>query len=113
MIYKEVLSDVKGIKFQKEHEGSESSWWLTSILLEDNIPVSVEKFKKKLKEKGIPTRRIFMPIVEFPPYRRFAKGDYKNAYRIYERGLNLPSSTVNDIETIRFVSKVMLEVIKK
>jgi perosamine synthetase len=109
-IYEEVLSDLKGLQFQKEYEGAESSWWLTSILLEDNIPISVEKLREELKRRGIPTRRIFIPIVEFPPYRKFAKGEYKNAYRIYKRGLNLPSSTVNSYESIRMVAEQIVRI---
>jgi len=54
--------------------------------LRDDTKLSVEKLQKILKDKGIPTRRIFVPIVKFPPYRKFATGYYKNAYRIYERG---------------------------
>ena len=111
-IYREILSSVDGIEFQREYERAESSWWLTSIVLGDDLSISVEEFQRKLKEHGIPMRRIFMPIVEFPPYRKFAKGDYKNAYRIYERGLNLPSSTLNEIEDVERVAKRILEVIK-
>jgi len=111
-IYEEKLVSVKGIEFQREYEGARSSWWLTSILLGDNVQISVERLQKKLRGKGIPTRRIFMPIVEFPPYKRFAKGEYKNAYYIYERGLNLPSSTVNSYEITRNAAEVIAEVLK-
>ena len=110
-IYREVLGSVEGIKFQEEYEGSESSWWLTSIILGDNIPISVEELQKRLKDHGIPTRRIFMPIVEFPPYQKYRNGEYKNAYRIYERGLNLPSSTINRNKDVKHISKVLREVI--
>ena len=109
-IYREVLNGL--VEFQEEYEGAESSWWLTSIKLPDNIQLSVEGLQRKLKEAGIPTRRIFMPIVEFPPYRSFKKGDYENAYKIYRRGLNLPSSTLNDIDDIRTVANKVFKVVK-
>ncbi len=109
-IYQEALKGL--VEFQEEYEGGESSWWLTSIKLPDNIQMSVEDLQKKLKEKGIPSRRIFMPIVEFPPYKKFRNGDYKNAYEIYRRGLNLPSSTLNDKEQIKTAAKIIYEVIK-
>ena len=108
-IYRESLSEI--VEFQEEYEGAESSWWLTSIKLPDSVQISVEDLQKKLKEKGIPTRRIFMPIVEFPPYRKFRKGDYNNAYEIYERGLNLPSSTVNTYGTAKSVAEEIYNVL--
>jgi len=72
----------------------------------------IPQIQKELKEKGIPSRRIFVPIVEFPPYKQFKTRDYKNAYMIYERGLNLPSSTVNNTSNISEAAKIlMLEVL--
>lgn len=112
-IYEDVLSDVRGVSFQKEYEGAQSSWWLSSILLGNEVEISVEDLQKELKERGIPTRRIFMPIVEFPPYRKFRRGDYKNAYGIYKRGLNLPSSTLNDPKDIEKAAQIVREVILK
>ncbi len=108
-LYKENLRDVKNIEFQQEYENANSSWWLTSIKINSDIPIPV--IQNKLKQKGIPSRRIFVPIVEFPPYKKYKKQDYKNAYAIYERGLNLPSSTVNDNESIEYISNILKEVI--
>ncbi|AEX85661.1 putative PLP-dependent enzyme possibly involved in cell wall biogenesis [Marinitoga piezophila KA3] len=108
-IYMENLQDVKEIKFQKEYENAESSWWLTSIKI--NSDKSISEIQSELKEKGIPTRRIFVPIVEFPPYQKFKTSNYKNAYEIYERGLNLPSSTVNGYDSIKFVAEELKNVI--
>jgi len=110
-IYREILGDCKYIKFQEAHSETESSWWLTSVLInhpEKDIP----QIQKELKEKGIPSRRIFVPIVEFPPYKQFKTRDYKNAYMIYERGLNLPSSTLNTEEMVKEVAEVILDVLK-
>lgn len=109
-IYKEVLGNTGKIKFQSTLKEANSSNWLISILFEENI--DVEEIQKKLKEKNIPTRRIFMPIVEFPPYKRCRKLKCNNAYEIYKRGLNLPSSTVNDEEDIKYVASVIKNIIQ-
>lgn len=100
-IYKEELKDIKSIRFQEEYKNADSSWWLSCILFENGIDVSV--LQEELKEKGIPTRRIFMPIVEFPPYKKYRKSDFKNAYSIFKKGLCLPSSTLNSCENISAV----------
>ncbi len=110
-IYMEEFQDIKEIEFQKEYKNAEGSWWLTSIKISSDK--SIPEIQKELKEKGIPTRRIFNPIVEFPPYKKFKKSDYRNAYEIYEKGLNLPSSTVNEIVDIEYVIKGIQDVLRK
>ncbi|UCD54842.1 MAG: LegC family aminotransferase [Candidatus Omnitrophota bacterium] len=109
-IYREELKDINFIRFQEEYEKAESSRWLSCITFEEEL--NITGLQKKLKDKGIPTRRIFMPVTEFPPYRRYKKESYKNSYRIYERGLCLPSSTVNSEDGIRHACKVLKETIQ-
>jgi len=110
-IYRKILGDYKYIKFQEGYPETESSWWLTSVLI-DHREKDIPQIQKELKEKGIPSRRIFVPIVEFPPYKRFRTGNYENAYMIYEKGLNLPSSTLNTEEMVKEVAEVILDVLK-
>ena len=54
----------------------------------------------KLKGKGIPIRRIFMPASEMLYLKEFSK-PCPNAYEIYNHGICLPSSTLNEEEDIR------------
>jgi perosamine synthetase len=91
-IYRQELADIPAIKFQQEILGAISSAWFTAITFADNFDVS--DIKAHLEMKNIPTRRIFMPIVSFPPYKG-NKSDYSRSFDIYERGLCLPSSTLN------------------
>jgi len=91
--YQSVFENTSEIVLQKEYEKSNSSWWMSSILI--NTGKQITDIQKQLKENGVPSRRVFIPIVEFPPYQKYKIGNYKNAYSIYEHGLNLPSSTLN------------------
>lgn len=102
-IYREEFKNIKSIHFQEEYPGAESSCWLTCIIFEQNVV----NLQEKLKEKDIPTRRIFMPLVEFPPYEKYKQEDYKNSYYIYEKGLCLPASTLNSEDDIRYVCKAI------
>lgn len=104
-IYEEELGDLEFMRFQEAYEDAESSWWLTCVLFEKGVDVA--ELQKRLKEKGIPTRRVFMPLTEFPPYREFKRGTYKNSYKIYERGLCLPGSTLNSGNDIRHVCGIL------
>ncbi|MCX5778217.1 MAG: aminotransferase class V-fold PLP-dependent enzyme [Elusimicrobia bacterium] len=100
-IYRQELSAVDSIRFQKRYQGSDASWWLTCVSFDRKI--NVASLQRKLKDKGIPARRLFMPITMFPPYKQYLKGAFKNAYDIYKRGLCLPSSTLNSVESIKYV----------
>lgn len=109
-IYKNRLAKIDGVDFQTEEEGASSSFWMSSIVIK-KASVDIEKFRSELLGHGIPSRRIFYPVVEFPPYRKFKKEVYENAYSLYERGLNLPSSTLNDFSSIEYVSDKITEIL--
>ena len=100
-IYHEELKDLESIHFQEEYDNAESAYWLSCIIFEKEIDIPT--LQKKLKEKGISTRRIFLPVVEFPPYKSYKQGNYKNSYHIYKKALCLPSSTLNSEDDIYHV----------
>jgi len=105
-IYQEVFNDLSYIQFQEEYDNAEGSWWLTCIKIEKDIDIS--NLMIKLKEKEIPTRRIFMPASEMPYLKKFSKS-YSNAYEIYNQGICLPSSTLNEEEDIRKAALIIKE----
>jgi len=107
-IYQEVLGDLPHVKFQKEYDGAEGSWWITCIKIEKEMDIDglIQKFKKK----GIQTRRIFIPAREMPYLRSYSR-PCPNAYEIYEKGICLPSSTLNKEEMIEWVAGVLKTVL--
>lgn len=108
-IYKEELKNLKFISFQEEYEGAESSWWLTAVVI--NRDINITYLQKELKKRGIQTRRIFTPLVEFPMYKE-SRDKYPVSYRIYDKGLCLPSSTLNSEDDIFYVTKIIKELLK-
>jgi len=105
LIYRNELKSVKAIRFQEEHEGAESSWWLTCVVFDKGV--NLPMLQKELRDRGVPTRKIFMPVTEFPPYRENKRRDYKNSYYINGKGLCLPSSTLNTEDDIFNVCKII------
>jgi len=97
-IYRKELKGMKQFRFQEEYKGAESSWWLPCVTFHGkrNIPA----LQEELKKSKIPTRRVFMPVVEFPPYKKYNIGNYDNSYQLYEKGLCLPASTLNSEDDI-------------
>ena len=108
-IYREELGRIQSIHFQTEQQGGRSSCWLSSVLFDQEIDIPV--LQKELEAKGVPTRRVFMPIVEFPPYKSFKQADCENAYRIYAHGLCLPSSTLNSRDQIYYTCGALKELL--
>ncbi len=108
--YEEGLLGCKKVSFQKEYAFSASSWWFTSVKIEKDIDIT--GLQAKLKEENIPTRRIFMPIVSFPPYAKSRKGGLKHSFDIYERGICLPSSTLNSLEDASLVCEKLKGILR-
>ncbi|MDD4979796.1 MAG: aminotransferase class I/II-fold pyridoxal phosphate-dependent enzyme [Candidatus Omnitrophica bacterium] len=106
-IYRNEMKGIRNIRFQDEYEGADSSSWLTCITFGDKVDIVI--LRRKLSVKGIPTRRIFMPVTEFPPYKKYRQGRYDNSRYIYEKGLCLPSSTLNSENDIRYICKIIKE----
>lgn len=110
-IYRKELEGTKGIIFQEEEQGAESSFWLNTICFRHQM--NIPALQEELKEKKIPTRRVYMPVPEFAPYHRFKHGSLKNSYYIYANGLSLPGSTLNSGEDIVYVCKIIKKVLTK
>ena len=108
-IYQEVFNNLPYFKFQEESDNSFSSWWLTCIKIDKN---NIDNLMLKLKEKGIPTRRIFMPANEMPYLKKFSK-PCPNAYDIYNHGICLPSSTLNEEKDIKKAAINLKKVLEK
>jgi len=110
-IYQEKFRGIEHLHFQKTHVNSQSSYWLICIMFEDKR-VNVAKLQEGLKKESIPSRRVFMPLTEFAPYRNYRQSDLKNSYYIFYNSLCLPSSTINSLTSISKVCKVIKGIIK-
>lgn len=108
-IYREGLGDIEFIRFQAGYEGAESSSWLTCLIFEKEI--ELPDLQKRLKESGIPTRRSFMPLTEFPYYRPYKKAGLTTSYNIFANSLCLPGSTLNEEEDISFVCETIKKLV--
>lgn len=104
-IYRKVLGGIDSICFQQEYGGSRSSYWFSCISFTKSIDVA--HLQKKLKKCGIPVRRIFMPITQFPPYKKYQDDHNRQAYSVYGSGLCLPSSVLNSTADIYYVAKTI------
>jgi len=110
--YRKSFTGYEEIQLQKAFNKSETIWWLTSLTVDtEKVNMSITDIQTRLKDQGVPSRRIFTPIVEFPAYSEADKGRFKQAYRIYEKGLCLPGSTLNEIDSIEYAADVLIHIL--
>lgn len=111
-IYREIFTGFPEIAMQQEEKNACSSVWLSSVKIDTHkIGLTIPEIQTRLKERGIPTRRIFQPITDFPPYQKYKTGVFPNTYNLFENGLNLPSSTLNTPEMIYNTARTLVEVL--
>ncbi|GAA0881359.1 aminotransferase class I/II-fold pyridoxal phosphate-dependent enzyme [Algoriphagus jejuensis] len=92
--YRAHLEEFPGIAFQPEQAGSSSNFWLSTILIDENLTgISNKELRKVLDEEGIETRFLWKPLHLQPIYRDapFYGGNVAEA--LFSKGLCLPSST--------------------
>lgn len=108
-IYVEALKDVSEISFQSYDKDSVTpAFWLETV----RLSVSKEKVSAYLKERGIDTRPIFIPMHKQKAYESFGIGKvFPNADCISDEGLSLPSSTLLTKEDIDYIVSVLKEAI--
>ena len=91
--YKELMASLPGITFQENNHSSESNFWLTSILIdEETTGFSNDRLRVLLLKNGIETRFLWKPLHLQPIYRQapFYGGNISES--LFSKGLCLPSS---------------------
>ncbi len=110
--YQRVFAGDDRLSMQQELPGAVSSVWMSSVRFNhQKVSFTVPEIMEKLREKGIPCRRIFQPLFESPPYRKYKTGDYPNSYDLFDNGINLPSSTLNSVEDIHYTATTLLQIL--
>ena len=84
--------------------------WLYTILLEKDFDKN--KVINQLFKNGIETRRIFYPLNEMPPYKRFkCSKDLSNSKFISKHGISLPTSVNLQKQDIIYIVKCLKNVL--
>jgi len=98
-LYKKYLKDC-AVEFQLDYKKVKNTYWLVTILLNDNR--TKENLMKYLKKKNIETRPIFIPINQLNMYKQ-SDIKFSNSIKISNRGLSLPSFPGLSIGTIKYI----------
>jgi perosamine synthetase len=106
-IYQDILSNVDGVSFQKTSTDALDNAWLISM----TIKGPVKDVMARLKQKDIPTRRVFPPLAQMPYLKQFS-AHCPVAEKIYDQGICLPSSVVNDEKDVKEAALIIREILQ-
>ena len=111
--YEKRLKGVKGIHLNVEAPWAKNLYWMSSVVLDKNTPIGRDEVMAELKKRMIDTRPFFYPISMFPMYtkKHYAR---KNpvSYWVGTHGINLPSGVMLTEETVDYVARSLIDVLK-
>lgn len=109
--YIEELSDLEGLAFQKQIDGSRSIAWMTSLSI-DHEGFDREAFRARLLERGVETRPVFPPISQYPIWGKQIEPQ-PVAQWVGSNSINLPSGVRLSRETVKYVCGVIRDLHSK
>lgn len=107
-LYTNLLHDVRGLSLPPEAPWAKSVYWMYSILVNEDFPLTRDELMAHLKAHDIDSRPFFYPIHTLPPYR--SGETYPVAEDLARHGINLPSSTKLTAADIRRVAAALHDV---
>lgn len=111
-LYTEFLDGMeKYITFQKVQPDSQPIYWMVSITLTDQVPLTRDDVMFKLQEAGIETRPVFYVINDMPPYKSNER--FEHSSKIASRGINLPTYGAMTKDEIQYVCDTLIKIIKR
>ena len=104
MLYASLLKSIVGLSLMPETPSAKSVYWMYSILVEDDFPLTRDQLRKRLADNGIETRSFFVPMHLQPVYLNIYKGEkYPVAEELCRKGMYLPSASGLTKEEIAYV----------
>lgn len=90
--YTKALIDIPGIRVNPEEDWAYNTFWLYSILVDENeFGMDSRTLYKRLNSIGIMARPFFKPIHHMPMYQQY-ESEITVADELWKQGINLPCS---------------------
>lgn len=112
--YRELLSNIPGISFQNEIEEARSNFWLTAILIDENITgFSNDQLRISLMKSGIESRFLWKPLHLQPVFREIQFFGGSVSKDLFDKGICLPSSTDLNYEDQEKIVEILFKELAK
>jgi perosamine synthetase len=114
-LYTQLLADIPGLQLPiAQTDYAENIYWVYSLVLTDELPISVAAIVQRLAQQQIGTRPFFWCMHEQPVFQKmglFAGAACPVAERIARRGFYIPSGLALTIEQIERVAQTLRDAI--
>lgn len=95
--YQEELGGLKDLTLNYQAPGTESSYWMATVIVNPRLGIDKDELMRRLSELGVDSRPFFRPLSSMPAYSAepqatLAQARNSVAYRIAPYGLNMPSA---------------------
>jgi len=104
--YREILSDIQGLRFQIEKPWAKTVYWMYSIEIDESVGIQAGEMIEKLRSHEIGSRPFFLGLHEQPVFHDmglFVGERYSIAERASRYGLYLPSGMTLTKSQVDFV----------
>jgi perosamine synthetase len=109
--YRKRLAGVAGLTLNTERCWARNIYWMTSVVLDENLGISRNEVLAGLKQRRVDSRPFFPPVSSFPMFQS-REAENPVAYRISRQGLNLPSGHNLTEQDVERVCSSLLEVLR-
>lgn len=114
--YAEGLGHGAGLQLNAERPDVRNVFWMTSLVLSEDLPTARKELADRLYQQGIDTRPFFVPLHELPHLSgcRAVGHDSDScpqAQRLGRQGLNLPSGPALDEAVVERIVAAILGII--
>lgn len=91
--YKTAFASVAGLNLMQEPEHCQSNYWLQTLLLNSEVAGQREEILKATNDVGFRTRPAWNLLHTSPPFQSAPRMDLAGAKSLFERLINIPSSS--------------------
>jgi len=115
VLYRQRLADLPQITLPIERNWAKNVYWMYCLILADDVPFDAVEFARRLREKGVDTRPLFLGMHEQPVLHErglFQDERYPVTERLARRGLYVPSGLPLTETQIDQVSEAVRAVFK-
>ncbi len=116
--YRDRLGEWPDVAINQALPGSRSTWWMTTVVLAEELNVTTPVLMERLAAMRIDSRPFFHPLSSLPAYAGLASVEGARernpvAYRLAPRGINLPSGYNMDEGRVDRVCRALRTAIDK
>jgi len=110
-LYDDYLADIRGLSLPVELPDCTNVYWMYSIVVGDEFPLTRDALIPILRERNIDSRPFFYPMDTLPPY--LADAPCPISLDLSQRGLNLPSAPTLTNQQVAYICQTLRDLAQR